>query len=171
MKSRYGHTLVELLFCLLIAGILLGLAMPSFVTTIERSRETAAVNQLIGALHYARSTAVMERKVVGICAGQGFCADKPHWQGQVLIFNDRNRNGQLDTDEDLLRALQLIDNFDLYWRGFRRTNYLHFKMDGTTPAMNGTFTFCRAGSARKQVVINLSGRVRTHAPSDDAPCS
>ncbi|MCY1350996.1 hypothetical protein D9M69_372470 [compost metagenome] len=88
-----------------------------------------------------------------------------------MIFNDRNRNGQLNADEELLRSIQLIEGFDLYWRGFRRTNYLHYKMDGTTPAMNGTFTFCRANSAQKQVVINLSGRVRTRAPSGDAPCN
>lgn len=171
MKPPKGQTLVELLFCLLIAGILLSLAVPSFVSTVDRSRQTEAVNQLLGALHYARGTAVMERKVVGICAGQEACAGKPKWQGQILIFDDKNRNGQLDAGEDLLRSIQLIEGFDLYWRGFRRTSYLHYKMDGTTPAMNGTFTICRENVPQKQVVINLSGRVRTGAPSDNALCS
>ncbi|MDT4809854.1 Type II transport protein GspH [compost metagenome] len=171
MKPPKGHTLVELLFCLLIAGILLSLAAPSFVSTVENSRQTEALNQLLGALHYARGVAVMERKVVGICAGHGVCADKPHWQGQILIFNDRNRNGKLDSDEELLRAFPLLNDLDLYWRGFRSTRYVQYLPDGTTLSTNGSFTLCRANVPMKVVVINVTGRVRTRTPSGNEGCN
>ncbi|MGF6691049.1 type IV fimbrial biogenesis protein FimT [Metapseudomonas resinovorans] len=170
MKSRHGHTLVELLFCLLIAGILLSFAIPSFVSTVERSRQTEAVNQLLGALHYARSTAVMERKVVGICSGESTCSDDARWVDQLLVFIDDNRNGHLDTNEKLLRGFPLPADQSWTWKNFRRKRYLQFKPDGTTLALNGTFTLCREGEAIRQLVINLTGRVRTRAPSANAQC-
>lgn len=171
MKSRHGHTLVELLICLLIAGILLGLAAPSLVTTLERSRETAAINQLIGALHYARSTAVMERKVVAICAGMSSCNSTARWRDQLIVFLDKNRNGQLDADEEVLKVVPLAQNLELHWRSFRSTRFVQYQPDGTTLGTNGTFLICRAGTPFRTVVINLTGRVRTRAPYDHEGCN
>lgn len=170
MKPPKGHTLVELLFCLLIAGILLSLATPSFVVTVENSRQTEAVNQLLGALHYARGVAVMERRVVSVCAGEIECADKPVWKGHILVFNDRNRNGRLDGDERLLFSNRLPDGHHWYWRSFRTQNHLSFSPNAATTALNGTFTLCKEDLALQQVVISLSGRVRTQSPSRTARC-
>ncbi len=171
MKSIHGHTLVELLFCLLIAGILLGLASPSIVTTLQRNRETAAVNQLIGALHYARSTAVMERKVVGICAGMSSCNSTSQWRDQLIVFLDKNRNGQLDTDEELLKVVPLAPELEMHWRSFRSTRFVQYQPDGTTLGTNGTFLICRSDTPFRAVVINLTGRVRTRAPYDHEGCN
>ncbi|BAN46672.1 GspH/FimT family protein [Metapseudomonas resinovorans] len=171
MKQPRGHSLVELLFCLLIAGILLGLAAPSFVSTLERNRQAAAVNQLLGALHYARGTAVMERKVVGICAGVSTCNAATHWNEQLLVFVDENRNGQLDAGEELLKVIPLDRALDIHWRSFRSTRFVQYQPDGTTLASNGTFTICHADTPLMAVVINLSGRVRTRAPSSQDGCN
>lgn len=170
MKSLHGHTLVELLFCLLIAGILLALATPTFVAIIERSRQAEAINQLLGALNYARTKAMMEHKIVAICAGITACEGHETWQGRILIFEDRNGNGQLDAGDELLRTVTMPEGLVWYWRNFRRQNHMQFQPDGTTRALNGTFTLCRDGAAKSQIVINLPGRARRRSPSENARC-
>ncbi|NWL79232.1 pilus assembly protein [Pseudomonas taiwanensis] len=171
MKSRYGHTLVELLFCLLIAGILLGAALPSFVSTVERNRQTEAVNQLLGALHYARGKAVMERKVVAICGGGNPCAESVEWRGQIVVFHDQNKDGQQSPGEDIMLSLDLPESDSWFWVNFRRKTYLQFLPDGTTHSLNGTLTLCRQNRPLQQIVINVTGRPRTRAPLENARCN
>lgn len=170
MNPPKGHTLVELLFCLLIIGILLGLAMPSFISTVERSRETEAVNQLLGALHYARSTAVFGRRLTTLCSGTEQCEPSNRWQRNLLAFTDVNRNGQIDEGETLIRQEYIPEGYTWYWSSFRRQNHIQFESDGTTLALNGTFTLCDKEFAVHQVIVNLSGRAR-HQRIEKRQCS
>ena len=45
-----------------------------------------------------------------------------------------------------------------------------FEPDGTTRAQNGTFTLCKDGKPLHQVVVSLSGRVRSQLPTSQASC-
>ncbi|WP_137818231.1 GspH/FimT family pseudopilin [Pseudomonas sp. 2FG] len=169
MKTMHGQTLVELMACLLIGGIMLSLALPSFSSILQRNQQTQTVNQLLGTLHYARGSAVMSRKTIGICAGDTSCDSEALWQGHLLVFDDLNRNGQLDSGEAQLRQEQLPEGYAWHWS--RSSPYLLLEADGTTRALNGTFTLCRDGAPLQQIVINLTGRVRTRAPVAGARCS
>lgn len=170
MKKKHGHTLVELMLCLLIGGIMLGLALPSFSTLLESSEQAQLTNQLLGHLHYARGTAVLEKVTVALCAGQTQCDDAASWQRQILIFVDKNTNGQLDPDERVLRQELLPAGYSWQWSNFRQRPHALFDPDGTTHALNGTFTLCKHGTAMRQIVISLSGRPRTQSPSSSAHC-
>lgn len=171
MTRPLGYSLVELLFVLLIAGILLSLATPALVSTVQDNRETQAVNQLLGALHYARGTAVMERKVVGICGGRSACNRSNHWHGQLMVYEDSPGGGGPASDDSLLRVTPLPGDLYVHWRGFRPSHSVIYKPDGTVAGTNGTLTLCRDGIAVRALVINVSGRVRTRTPSDDDRCN
>lgn len=171
MKRMHGQTLVELMVCLLIGGIILTSALPAFTSTLQRSQQTQAVNQLLGALHYARGTAVMSRKTIALCSGNAPCSPEQVWQSQLLIFDDLNKNGQLDNGEALLQQLPLPKGYSWRWSNFRSRSYLQFEADGTTRALNGTLTLCHADDPTRQIVINLTGRARTQAAPGDARCS
>lgn len=170
MKRMHGQTLVELMVCLLIGGVMLTLALPAFTSTLQRNQQTQAVNQLLGALHYARGSAVMGRKTIALCSGDALCNPEQVWQSQLLVFADLNRNGQLDSGEELLQQLHLPKGYSWRWSNFRSRSYLQFEADGTTRALNGTFTLCHDGIPARQIVINLTGRVRTQAAPIDARC-
>jgi len=67
-RQNRGFTLVELLVTLMVMGIVLGLGVPAFNDFIATNRMSAAVNDLVTALHIARSEAVKRRANVTVCA-------------------------------------------------------------------------------------------------------
>lgn len=171
MDREQGFSLVELIIVLAIIAITLNVALPPFKSAVDRGRLAEAVSLFVGALHYARDSAVIGRELVSVCAGQVSCTGSQNWQSDLLIFNDQNKNGQFDNNETLLRKIATPPDFSVHWSNFRNASYLQYESDGTTRALNGTFTLCHENQPRMQVVINLTGRVRTQAPGASAKCS
>lgn len=170
-KHTRGATLLELMAALAVAGILLSLALPSFATLARNQHRAQNTNQLLSTLHFARTTAVLSRSTVGICSGTSRCSGSARWQDGMLIFIDANLNGQFDADEELLRHEPLPAGTYWQWQSFQRRSYLLLEADGTTRALNGTFTLCHDKAAIHEVVISLIGRVRTQSPSGRDVCS
>lgn len=161
MKAMRGQTLLELMACLLIAGILLGIAAPSFSEMLRKNRQTQAVNQLLGELNHARASAVLERTTIGICSGSSACDGSRTWSRNLLVFEDSNRNGRFETGERLIRQIRLPDDVTWRWSRFGQQAHLHFEANGTTRAANGTLTLCMNNQPQHQLVISLSGRIRS----------
>jgi len=163
-----GFTVVELLCSLTIIAIISAIAAPSLGQMLEQNQQTQSTNQFLSAIHFARSNAVYAQSLTTICSGQAKCSSSTQWAGSLMVFSDSNGNGQLDTDEHILRLETLADTHS--WRWNRRNSYLQFEPDGTTRAQNGTFTLCKDGKPLRQVVVSLSGRVRTQEPAKQAAC-
>ena len=62
-----GFSLIELMVTIVVASILLAVAVPNLRTFMRRSAVTSEVNDLIGDLQQARSTAVTTRSLVAFC--------------------------------------------------------------------------------------------------------
>ncbi|WP_455232186.1 GspH/FimT family pseudopilin [Geopseudomonas aromaticivorans] len=170
MNGMRGQTLLELMVCLLIAGIMLGIAAPAFVDMLRNNRKAQAVNQLLGGLNYARGEAVLGRRTIGICSGGSTCDGSRIWSDGLLIFDDSNKNGQLDPGENLIRRLELARDATWSWSRFGQQPHLQFEANGTTRAANGTLTLCMDNQPQHQLVISLSGRIRSQPPGNNAPC-
>lgn len=72
-SREQGLTLVELMIVLLIVGVLAGIALPSFVGLMERSRIESAASDLMSSLQLARSEAIQQNahvRIVGLDADQ-----------------------------------------------------------------------------------------------------
>ncbi len=62
-----GMTLVELLTAIAVAAVLAALAAPSFGSLRRAADVSAATNELLAALHFARSSAVLNAVPVTLC--------------------------------------------------------------------------------------------------------
>ncbi|NOY73178.1 MAG: prepilin-type N-terminal cleavage/methylation domain-containing protein [Gammaproteobacteria bacterium] len=60
MQKTLGFTLLELLISIVILGVLVSLATPSFKQMIEKNQITTTTNDMVSALLLARSTAVTQ---------------------------------------------------------------------------------------------------------------
>jgi type IV fimbrial biogenesis protein FimT len=58
MRINQGYTLLELLVTLAIAAVLMTFVVPGFRGMIENNSVATTSNEILGALHYARSEAV-----------------------------------------------------------------------------------------------------------------
>lgn len=79
-----GFTLVELLITLVIAGLLLALAVPSFNRLMVSSRLTTQANNAVNLLSYARAEAVKRGVNVQINANGAVSALPPNTASEAL---------------------------------------------------------------------------------------
>lgn len=130
-SKSHGFTLIELMLTLLVAGVVLGIAVPSMSKMIERGQTTSTFNRLIGDLAFARSEAVKRAQPVVICPSdnQSSCSGSDWSKGWVL-FVDANDDRDVTAGEDVLRVSEKVkDPIKIYLRGFKQTS-LSFGGDG-----------------------------------------
>ena len=91
-----GFTLTELVVAIAIAGMLAGIAVPSFLSSIQSNRLTTSANDFVSALNLARSEAAKrgEQVVVRKIGINGENWEAKGWQ----VFVDKNRSTTAFTD-------------------------------------------------------------------------
>jgi type IV fimbrial biogenesis protein FimT len=106
LKAQRGFTVIELMLTITILALLLGLAVPSFLSTVRNNRLIAQNNEFVGALNYARSEALKRSDFVSVCASadQLTCSGSLDWTTGWVVFDDPNSNGDLDGAETVLQA-------------------------------------------------------------------
>lgn len=170
IKAQKGNTLIELLFTILVVGILFAFAAPTFQKLLDKQRQSSLINQLHAAIHFGRSHAISVGISTSLCAGVNRCGQSNAWTSQLLIFHDINQNGQIDSNEILLSQFYLLNGYTWHWSSFRNQPYISFKTDGTTHSSNGTFTLCRGDQALSSIVVSITGRARLQAPTPSSRC-
>jgi type IV fimbrial biogenesis protein FimT len=126
MENRHtGFTLFELMVGLAIMGILVSLAVPSFLEYGRNTRVIAAQNDLVTAFHYARNQAIRRSSPVSVCATSNFisCANSTFWDNGWLAFTDAS--GTVGVRDGTDTILQM-------WRGPGAEN-VTFATTGTNP--------------------------------------
>ena len=192
-----GLTLVELLTTLAVAGILVAAASGGAAHLIGQHRASAAVNQMLGAVRFARHAAVAHRSSVTLCPADGAqslqpgsargnpsqenssargnpsqerCGRRNTWHNGALVFLDRNANGRFDGSDVLLRRMpRLGEGERFYWRSFRNRSYLMIRPSGLTDWQNGNLLYCPAsGDPRFARQIVINAQARVrHARDSD----
>jgi type IV fimbrial biogenesis protein FimT len=183
MKKYSGFTLAELMITLAIVGILLMVGVPSLKTFMQGNRLIAASNELISALHVARSEAVKLNSRVSICESSNgkSCSNSGSWKNGWIVFVDANGDlvntgapcAAVNTD-CLLRIHDGYNDTQLTIAGVDANaatiNSFTFSSRGLPKAVNGSsqsgvFSLCSLDSGgntigSRAVVLSLSGRVR-----------
>jgi type IV fimbrial biogenesis protein FimT len=98
-KNQVGFTLWELLVTLLVAGILVGIGVPSLQDATRNTNISGAANDLITGLLAARAEAVKRRVPVTLCASPDPTAGNPVCSqtgaganGGFIVWVDENGN-------------------------------------------------------------------------------
>lgn len=170
MKEK-GHSLIGAMSALVISGSIIFTAVPTLAALLEKNQKTQNINQMMGLLHYARSTAVLRRSTVTLCSGFEQCNETQRWRDHILIFIDHNHDGIRDDEDELVRQVTLTEGHSWRWSNFRQKTYSQFAENGRPRALNGTFSLCHKNSTTQQIVINVTGRVRTQSLQKSASCN
>jgi len=187
MKKHSGFTLIELMITLAIVAILLTVGVPSLKTFMQQNQLVAASNELISALHVARSEAIKLNTKVSICSSTNgtSCSTSSSWQNGWIVFIDGNgaTPGNLSgtgiactnmTTDCLLRVHGAFKDNQLTVSGLDNNNAAITAFTFTSrglpkvvsgASVSGVFNICsldNSGStfASRAVILSLSGRVR-----------
>lgn len=172
MRQPLGVTLPEMLVALAIVGVMTGFALPAFQGFVQQNKSAAALNQLIGAVQFARTAAITMRNTVTLCPAEDArtCGPRDTWHNGAIIFVDSDRNGGRQNDETVLRTLPaLARGSRVYWRSFRNRSYLSFTSTGLTAWQNGSFRYCPPSgdpTLIREVILNPAGRLRRATDHD-----
>jgi type IV fimbrial biogenesis protein FimT len=105
----HGFTLMELMVSLAIAGIVLGIAAPSFTEFLRNNRLTNAANDFLSAAQVARTEAIKRQVAVAVCSSTNpqidaaDCADNTTFTGWI-VFEDTNNNCLREPAETKLKG-------------------------------------------------------------------
>jgi type IV fimbrial biogenesis protein FimT len=94
-KAR-GFTLLELMITIALVAILLGIGAPSFAEFIRNSRITSKSNDLLAAMHLARTESIKRRAPVTVCGSGNSDAAAPACDtnsfDEWIVFVDEDGN-------------------------------------------------------------------------------
>jgi len=169
MRRAQGFTLFELLGTLLVAGVLLGVAAPSFRGFVLDSRRTADVNAFVLAVQVARSEAAKRSHSVILCK-------TPDWHrcaGAELRFDAgwmvfANVDGNLPPERSA--AEPMLYAYVPTLEGTIAGNRPFFEFRPLLRrSTNGTVVFCdrRGAAAARAVIVSYTGRPRVDQADPD----
>lgn len=169
--KQSGTTLLELMVVLAVSAILLTIAIPGFASLASNSRLTSATNELVSALHLARSEAIKRNSRTTLCKSTNglACSDSGGWHQGWMVFHDANSNATLDAGEEVI-LYQAALTAEIRLAGNEPVSqYVSYSSIGATQMVSGafqagTFTVCQHSSvenAGRKIIISSTGRVRT----------
>ena len=155
--AQAGFTLMELLVVIAIAGVLTGIAIPSFRTIVQGAESRQAATSFYTGLARARSEAIARNSTVSICARDltdpavPACASgATNWQDGWIIYAGTTLGAPLQIQAPLPDDLALTGV----------SSPLEFDAAGRVGTA-ATFDLCRAAPdpRGRQITVSRSGRV------------
>ncbi len=174
-----GFTLLELMVTVAIAGILVGIAIPSFTSIIISTRLTTYANQLVTSLNLARSEAI-KRGIQVTVKRKGPSGSLYQWEYGWDVFVDRDGNNTFtdngnstlcETGEDCL-----LKTYDALPAGYTlRTaaqNFTGYLPSGlSSRGLPDTFRLCNGAdtSTSRSIALTTAGRARVSTGTASCP--
>lgn len=110
----------------------MAIAIPSFQYVTTDNRMSGEVNDLLGAMQYARAEAVKEGNDVVVCSSTNgtSCSNAARWQTGWIVFSDPDNNGTLEAGETILQYHNAFTGTDTFVPADNTTSEVQFTRDG-----------------------------------------
>jgi prepilin-type N-terminal cleavage/methylation domain len=161
--SSKGFTLIELIITIVISMILLTIGVPSLRQFMTASAVEQESNNLVNALHSARSQAISLNRNVVLCYADNTNNCVTSAFTHLLMFVDKDGNGVLNTanaDPDivLLTGGSLNSSITV---NMPQSNY-QFTQEGMLLANTGEITLFNNQSTciARKIILSLSGNIQ-----------
>lgn len=167
-----GITMVELMICVLILGILGLVAIPSFGTYLSERKLSGSALEIVSAIQYAQSLAISEQRVCGVKFDQD--------EEQVICYENKGYSGGFPVMQKLNNPLTKtyyewdfddegpFQGVDIALASFGGNNWIEFNSQGTSVSVNGspiedgTLILRYAGAQQAITVAALTGIIRVN---------
>lgn len=161
-----GLTLVDAVIALALLAILFALGVPAMAALLRDHRLALFTNDLLGAMHLARSEAIKRKGRVTMCPSSNGaqCAAVGGWDQGWIVFLDNNSNAARDAAEPLVSARSQRAMGIVAVGNGTMARYVSYVSAGAARTTNnalqiGTIRVCN-GIQQRSLVVNASGRVR-----------
>jgi type IV fimbrial biogenesis protein FimT len=158
---QQGITLIEQIMVVSILAILISVASPALLRSLQRNEIRVAQDEVIAALLYARSTAAYSGVRTVFCPSidQRHCASTTQWEHGWVVGLDADHDNQPD---GRARYTGAGHGKQLHIRSSAGRQIVRYQPDGSSGGSNLTLLICQQGNANPalSVVISNSGRVR-----------
>jgi type IV fimbrial biogenesis protein FimT len=161
IHAHGGYSLYELIMTLGLVAVILTLGLPSFGSLVADKRLRVETDALFHAIHLARKSSIVRRRVVSLCPSDDGQSCRPGYdwsQGWIVFANvDRDDPPQVDENEPIISRHSVDDTVQIL------ANRRGFTLRSTElRATNGTLVICdRAGRAMpRALVVSYTGRPR-----------
>ncbi len=173
LQKIHGITLIEVLLTLVIAAVLMSIAIPSYKTLSTRNQVVAQSNQLVAAMHLARSEAIKRGLPITLCKGVGnrCVTSGPGWEQGWLVFVDDNANGQRNRGEIVIQKWPESTAKVTIQGSAQVAKRITFNRFGAATGTAGTLTVCGADgnpSHASGINVGTTGRITRAVDGDDA---
>lgn len=175
--KKSGFSLIEVMVVLTIAGILLGVGLPSFKDFMANSKMAETHNILVHSIQLARSTSVQRLEATGLCV-----SNAPMLDNAVCTIGSSYNNGWLvyvDSDGDGLRgaAEDIVERVDAPGAAFTFApstlfeNQIYFNDSGASITVagvpiSGTIGIDYANGVQQRLItVSANGRVKSETPT------
>lgn len=178
-----GFTLLELLVAVSVAAIMLAMAVPGFIVTINRNRLSGSANELVASMQYARMEVIKRNASVDVCrsADQSTCSSgSGAWAGWIVVVPDGDGNGTAN-DPKVLQSFRVKSPIE--FRSAVSGGKFTYRPDGFARAsgttrgafLNTSFDVCIAtqypAENVRRVRLISGGRIATDAVNANGTCS
>ena len=153
MFKLHGFSLFELLIVITLITVVAGVSIPSYSHFIAVTRQQTVRSQLMHAISYARSEAMLREVPVSICGTEDFVNCSSSWQRGLMVFAD---------DQIIYIFDYAIGDGVLHWRAAFNANFLRINPVSLMSDEHGTFWFCAGGGEKAAwaVMVSETGRAR-----------
>ncbi len=158
-EKQQGFTIIELMVTLVVIGVILTIAVPSFVGWIQDNKLNSYTRSLVSALQLARSEAVSRH--TGVTVRKGSPQTPTNWTSGFHIYTDPEGNSGFDADSDtIIKSVDFNVDGLVVETSSSGENFVSFNGSGTLNESSPvTITLCNGNGKGRLISINRVGRV------------
>ena len=175
-RKASGSIFVELLIGLCLLALLTSLAGPMYGRWLAGRQLANHAEFLAETLNLARSEAVKRGVRVDLCKtiDRRQCADTGGWESGWIMFVDANRNGEIESPDDVIRAEGPPGSGITIRANHPLDDYVSYTSFGYARQLSGalqmgTFVVCKREQNAIHVILANSGRVRIERTASACP--